>query len=183
VSAKAIIYVAALCAGFAAGNAVAADIPFHQPEPYVPATLYREITTSCPSKQWACYEKELFSFTMTYGPKAAVDTFTQLEDDHDISTAIDPHHVVHHIGHHTAMAFGSNAQAFQLCPIDYDYGCMHGFFQYALSEGGMSKAAAAQICEKLELRGSDPALRLAAAAATGVLSATRPTSTAPIRWP
>lgn len=123
---------------------------FHPPKPYVLETLYKEIKAACPSKEWSCFEKQINAYTMTYGPRAATETFTLLRDRHDIDPSVDAHHVVHHIGHHTAMAFGSNAQAFNLCPTDYNYGCLHGFFQEALSSGGATEEAAGHICEDLE---------------------------------
>ncbi len=144
-----IFFLFALSAGFMASSAGAMDMPYHPPQPYDLQTLYKQANTDCHKNDWPCFENELFGFTMTYGPKAAVDTFTLLKQRNDIPPTVDAHHFVHHIGHHTAMAFGSNLQAFKLCPTDFDYGCLHGFFQYALSEGGMTEAAAAGICKQL----------------------------------
>jgi len=147
---KLIVFLFALCAGLVAIGVGAMDMPYHPPKPYDLQTLYKQAKVDCHPKDWPCIENTLYGFTMTYGPKAAVDTFKLLKDRGDIPPTIDAHHVVHHIGHHTAMAFGSNTQAFMLCPPDFDYGCQHGFFQYALSSGGLTEAAAISMCENLQ---------------------------------
>lgn len=147
---KLIVFLIAFNAGLAAFSVGAMDMPYHPPKPYELETLYKQANTDCPKKDWPCFENELYGFAMTYGPKAAIDTFELLKTSHAIPVTIDAHHVVHHIGHHTAMAFGSNIQAFDLCPSDYDYGCQHGFFQYALSEGGLTEAAAIKMCVDLQ---------------------------------
>jgi hypothetical protein len=121
-----------------------------QPVPYDLETLYKQMKTDCPTKDWGCFERQITAVTMTNGPKAAVDVFTLLQTRGDVDPSIDAHHVVHHIGHHTAMAFGNTAEAFSMCPPNYNYGCLHGFFQQALGSGGSTEKVAAKICEEVE---------------------------------
>jgi hypothetical protein len=147
--ARCILFLFVLSAGLAAMSVGAMEMPYHPPQSYDLQTLYKQAKADCHKNDWPCFENELFGFTMTYGPKAAVDTFKLLVANNDIPPTIDAHHFVHHVGHHTAMAFGSNIQAFDLCPVDFDYGCMHGFFQYALSTGGMTEVAAVNICKQV----------------------------------
>jgi hypothetical protein len=127
-----------------------AEADFHPPKPYVTETLYQLVKVACPKKDWFCFEKELLSLTATYGPHGPLDTFELMRSRGDIDPSIDAHHFVHHIGHHTAMTFGSNGRAFALCPTVYHYGCFHGFFQYELGMGGSTQEAAVKICEDLD---------------------------------
>ena len=48
------------------------------------------------------------------------------------------------------MAFGPTAEALALCPESYNYGCVHGFFQHALSMGGITDRSAAEICQAMQ---------------------------------
>src|SRR5580704_2461121 len=124
-------------------------VDFHPPQPYVTETLYQQVKTACPTKAWACVEEQLFKLIPTYGPRGAIDTFVMMRDHGEIDPAIDAHHFVHHVGHHTAMAFGSNSQAFALCPTVVHYGCFHDFFQHALGMGGTTAEAATHIFQEL----------------------------------
>ncbi len=133
----------------------AEPVVFHPPEPYDLETVYKSANAACESKQMDCFEEQFHSITGKHGPAAAIETFTLLRERGDIPADSDGHHVVHHIGHHTAMMFGTTGAAFSLCPTSYNYGCLHGFFQYALDKGGSTSQAAATICEDVE---KDPSL-------------------------
>ena len=120
------------------------------PEPYDLEKLYQQTKQACPDGRLSCLEPQLHSITAKHGPRAAVELFTLLRDRGVVPAHVDGHHVVHHIGHETAMVFGTTADALALCPDSYNYGCMHGFFQHALGMGGLSDQAAAAICDDLQ---------------------------------
>ncbi len=54
---------------------------------------------------------------------------------------------MHKIGRATAKAFGVNADAFFECPLEFNYGCPHGFFEQALIEAPDAKQAALNVCD------------------------------------
>ncbi|MDE2235858.1 MAG: hypothetical protein KGL13_10240 [Gammaproteobacteria bacterium] len=121
-------FACALLAGILNSGTRAEVVQFHPPQPYSLQTLYQQALDACPKKVWLCLEGQLYDIAMVNGPRAAIDTFGLMRYQGLVPQTFDPHHVAHHIGHHTAMAFGPNVQAYDLCPPDYDYGCMHGFF-------------------------------------------------------
>ena len=124
------------------------DTPaFRPPQPYQLEQVYAQIKQQCPTNDLACFLTGLHSITAQHGPRAALEVFTLLQDRGDIPATVDGHHIAHHIGHQTAMVFGSSAQALALCPTSYNYGCMHGFFQHALGSGEITDQAAAKICD------------------------------------
>lgn len=120
------------------------------PEPYDLEKLYQRVKQACPSGELPCLEPQFQSITAQFGPRAAVDLFALLQSRGVVSADVDGHHVVHHIGHETAMVFGPSADALALCPDSYNYGCMHGFFQHALGMRGITDRAAAEICQDMQ---------------------------------
>ena len=127
------------------GNAVA----FRVPDPYDLEELYRQTKVACPGTALSCLVEQFQSVTARHGPRAAIDLFTLLKNRGDIDPGVDDHHIVHHIGHDTAMVFGPSAQALALCPTSYNYGCLHGFFQHAFGMGEITEKAAAKMCDNL----------------------------------
>ena len=121
-----------------------------RPEPYDLDKLYQQAKQACPSGGLPCLEPQFQSITAKFGPRAAVGLFALLQTRGVVSAGVDGHHVVHHIGHETAMVYGPTAEALALCPDSYNYGCMHGFFQHALGMGGVSDRSAATICQDLQ---------------------------------
>lgn len=105
---------------------------------------------ACPAADLPCFEREFAAITARNGPRAAIELFTLLQSRRDIRASIDGHHIAHHLGHETVMAFGATAEALALCPDSYNYGCMHGFFQHALGMGLLSAQGAAKICDDLQ---------------------------------
>lgn len=118
--------------------------------PYDLEALYRQAKQACPSGGLVCLEPQFQSVTAKHGPRAAIELFTLLHDRGIVAANVDGHHVVHHVGHETAMVFGATAEALAMCPDSYNYGCMHGFFQHALGMGGISDFTAAKICQDLQ---------------------------------
>jgi|SRR5579863_748021 len=135
--------------GIAWGSGQGETHAFRPPLPYDLEQLYHQIKQQCPSSALACFQTQFQSVTAQHGPRAAIEAFTLLKSRGDIGPSVDGHHIAHHIGHETAMVFGSTAQAFALCPDSYNYGCMHGFFQHAVGMGEIAGQDAAKICDGL----------------------------------
>jgi len=120
---------------------------FIPPKPYKLSKLYKQIKKTCPSQALECYESELFKITALHGPKASVDVFAKLQRKNEVKEKIDGHHIVHHIGHNVASAFGPFPEALGLCPTTYNYGCIHGFLQQALGQKMTEPKDAIKLCD------------------------------------
>ena len=59
------------------------------------------------------------------------------------------HLLAHIAGRETANQFGVTGEAFNMCPISFDYGCQHGFLEEGLTEGGSAVELIMQMCESL----------------------------------
>jgi len=77
--------------------------------------LYKGIKKDCPSHSLSCFEPEFHKMTEEYGPRVAIEVFRRLRDNGEVKEKTDGHHVVHHIGHHTAIGFGPTPEALALC--------------------------------------------------------------------
>jgi plastocyanin len=102
---------------------------------------------SCDSHDFDCVEELLRNITTSYGPQHALETLHKMQEEKKVSPALDDHEFAHQIGRTTANTFGINPDAFFLCDTDFDYGCQHGFFEYALGKTNTTTQAVALICD------------------------------------
>jgi len=112
--------------------------------------LYDNITQTCFSSDDHCYNEGLKTITAEFGPVAALDVLSTLEENHLIQATTDDHQLAHAIGRKTAERFGIHGQGFLLCPTTFNYGCQHGFFEYALGKANSTKEVINQICGAFE---------------------------------
>ncbi len=112
--------------------------------------LYEQVVRQCPASELPCFQKVLLGITEKNGPRASFDVLHRLQDQKLVSLAADDHHFAHEIGQKTAERFGINGRAFLLCPTFFNYGCQHGFFQYALGQTKATDSAARLICGSLD---------------------------------
>ena len=115
--------------------------------------VYGEESYTCAPTDTPCVRKFLVKVTDDYGPKAALGVMERLQRDNRVDRAVNDHDMAHSVGRETAKDYGSNFKAFDLCPITFNYGCSHGFFEYVLARTDTPKEAATTICESLN--GSD----------------------------
>jgi hypothetical protein len=127
----------------------ALEAGFQPPPPYDVNTIYQKAERDC-SNNPSCLRKALIQITDKHGPVASLETLRMLQENGRLSMASDHHDVAHEIGLKTAERFGINGQAFLLCPTLFNYGCQHGFFEYALGKAGTGEKAAALICGSLD---------------------------------
>ena len=73
----------------------------------------------------------------------------RLQQEGKVDRSVNDHDMAHSVGRETAKDYGSNFKAFDLCPITFNYGCSHGFFEYVLARTDTPKEAATTICESL----------------------------------
>lgn len=95
----------------------------------------------------ACFKSILSDAVRKEGTETAIAILTLLRSERLIDAKFDDHQHVHEIGRATAKLKGVNLDAFLLCPSTYNYGCQHGFFEFALSQTNSYKQAAEKICE------------------------------------
>lgn len=111
--------------------------------------VYDEEGFTCGATDSQCVRKYLVGVTADYGPKAALGVMAKLQADQKVDRAVNDHDMAHSVGRETAKDYGSNFKAFDLCPITFNYGCSHGFFEYVLARTDTPKEAATTICESL----------------------------------
>jgi hypothetical protein len=112
--------------------------------------LYAGVVHKCPADDLSCFLSALGTITEKNGPRASLGVLHTLQEQGVISPADDDHHFAHGIGQKTAERFGVNGRAFLLCPTSFNYGCQHGFFQYALGQAKGTDSAAHLICGSLD---------------------------------
>jgi plastocyanin len=119
-------------AGCGGGGARAGDVP--------------RISFRCQPVDFDCASKYLSRVVDENGPEVALRTIATLQRDGEIAQQVDDHQLAHAVGRETAKRFGVNGAAFQRCPNIFNYGCVHGFFEYALGQTATPRAAAVSIC-------------------------------------
>lgn len=103
----------------------------------------------CSDASVSCLTNAIISATQISGPAAGTTLLEALQKQGSISPSEDDHQISHKIGRKTAEIYGMTGEAFVSCPTSYNYGCQHGFFEYALGRSESPKAAAEKICESL----------------------------------
>lgn len=121
----------------------------YQVKEYKIDDLYKNILEQCFDKSTNCFEENTEEITKNYGPKASLEILKLLEDNGFIEKTVDDHQIAHVIGRDTAKTFGINGKAFLSCPTSFNYGCQHGFFEYALVNVKPAKKAVDSICGSL----------------------------------
>lgn len=105
------------------------------------------ILQNCADDDQSCYEKAILDLSINQGPVESIGVLNTLMAAGKMHGRGDYHDFVHRIGRNTAKKFGLNPDGFFLCPIDYNYGCQHGFFEQALVEQPNAKLAAETVCD------------------------------------
>ena len=99
--------------------------------------------------KYVCAEKVLEAVVSISGPERAMGVLNDIMASSIFSIKTDGHQLAHTIGRSTAHSLGLVGEAFMRCPIDFNYGCQHGFFEKALANESQPEKAAATICESL----------------------------------
>lgn len=120
------------------------------PPDYDVNALNQQIERDCPTNNLSCLNEALLAITEAHGPQASLQMVRRLQEQRRIGASTDDHHLAHEIGKKTAERFGVNGRAFLLCPTSFNYGCQHGFFQFALSRTHAAANAARLICGSLD---------------------------------
>ena len=142
-----------ISAGGSGGSSAASgtlDTSFTQPRSFDSVdAVYQKESFDCAPTDSECVRKYLVKVTDDYGPRASLGVMARLQADHRVDPAVNDHDMAHSVGRETAKDYGSNFKAFDLCPITFNYGCDHGFFEYVLARTDTPREAATTICESL----------------------------------
>jgi len=115
--------------------------------------LYTKIKQMCPKTEFQCVAKILREITAERGLKMASNVLKEFESE--ILTDPFPHLMGHEIGEQAAESFGFSPKLFFECPIDeFNAGCQHGLFMYAIPKGLTTIEAAESLCEYTEAKKS-----------------------------
>jgi hypothetical protein len=124
------------------------DTSFREPAGYDSLeNVYNEESFSCGSTDSQCVRDYLVKVTDDYGPQASLGVMARLQQEGKVDRSVNDHDMAHSVGRETAKDYGSNFKAFDLCPVTFNYGCSHGFFEYVLARTDTPKEAATTICE------------------------------------
>ena len=142
-----------IAAGGSSGGGTASgtlDTSYKEPASYESIdAVYNQESYTCAPTDSECVRKYLVKVTADYGPEAALGSMERLQKSQRVDPAVNDHDMAHSVGRETAKDYGSNFKAFDLCPITFNYGCSHGFFEYVLARTDTPKEAATTICESL----------------------------------
>jgi plastocyanin len=144
------VLLAAACGGSSSTSPGNAQTSFKPPAAYRLASLTEEPRPGCVKTDFVCAAKFLMGIAGKYGPGAALGVLGSLEQHKEIEASLDTHQLAHAVGRETAARFGINPKAFRLCPLTFNYGCVHGFFEYVLGRTDTPSEAAASICNSSE---------------------------------
>jgi hypothetical protein len=152
VAAAGVVGAILIAAGGSSGSTASSkvDTSFRAPASFESVdAVYQKESYNCSPTDSECVRKYLVGVTDDYGPKAALGAMERLQRDHRVDPAVNDHDMAHSVGRETAKDYGSNFKAFDLCPITFNYGCDHGFFEYVLARTDTPREAATTICESL----------------------------------
>ncbi len=120
---------------------------FKEPQKFDLDEVYDDSGFSCEARDTMCVRKFLVGVTADYGPRASLPVLERLQREQRVDLSVNDHDLAHAVGRETAKDFGSNFDAFDLCPTIFNYGCSHGFFEYVLARTDTPKQAATTVCE------------------------------------
>lgn len=115
-----------------------------------PVDVADRIVAACADQP--CMEKVILDLVDTDGPVESLAALTELVHRDLIKGRGDFHDFVHRVGRRTAKKTGLNPDGFNLCPIDYNYGCQHGFFEQALVEESDAVTASQKVCDPSKMK-------------------------------
>ena len=96
---------------------------------------------------YLCAEDIVDAVTALRGPEAGIRVLQDISRSSLFVMQGDLHQLAHIVGRSAARNHGNTGDVFDRCPLDFDYGCLHGFFEYALSQVDSPASALISICD------------------------------------
>ena len=97
---------------------------------------------------YLCAEELLDTIVRIEGPEQAMEALNDIMESDIFEIQLYGHALAHVIGRATSYYLGLSEASFVRCPIDFNFGCVHGFFERALEKSTSSIEIALEICEK-----------------------------------
>ena len=105
---------------------------FKEPQKFDLDEVYDDSGFSCEARDTMCVRKFLVGVTADYGPRASLPSSERLAARAARRPLGQRPRPRPHGRPRTAKRFGSNLEAFDLCPNTFNYGCPHGYFEKVL---------------------------------------------------
>ena len=96
---------------------------------------------------YVCAEEVVALTTKMRGPEVGIQSLHDIVKGSVFNINTNGHFLAHVIGRSAARHWGISGDVFNQCPIDFDYGCLHGFFEVAMIKAGSPTKALLSICE------------------------------------
>lgn len=98
---------------------------------------------------YLCVEDIITTVTEMRGPEVGSGVLKELLESPIFGMNPNGHELGHVIGRTAAKKWGIFGDVFNRCPIDFDYGCLHGFFEIAITRADSPSEALISICENM----------------------------------
>ena len=99
------------------------------------------------SPGYICTEDIIDVVTVLEGPEEGIRVLSEIVVSPEFRIPGDIHQLAHVVGRSAARNWGGTGDVFNRCPVDFDYGCVHGFFENALLHVVSPVDALIGICE------------------------------------
>ena len=101
----------------------------------------------CNDPGYLCAEDVVDAVTALEGPETGVKVLQEILSSSSFSLDQNGHQLAHIIGRSTALNWGGGGDAFNRCPVDFSWGCVHGFFEEAVLHVESPVEAMLAICK------------------------------------
>ena len=96
---------------------------------------------------YLCAEDIVDAVTALRGPEAGIRVLEQIVNNPLFLIGGDAHQLAHAVGRSAARHWGGTGDVFNRCPVEFGYGCLHGFFEDAMLSADLPEAVLTTICE------------------------------------
>lgn len=96
-----------------------------------------------------CIKSDIPKMLKAKDPAFVLTQMQDLLNSKKMTFTFDIHQFAHEVGRQTAKIKGVSGESFLTCTTEFNYGCQHGFFEFALGQSDSSEQAASKICGKL----------------------------------
>ena len=95
---------------------------------------------------YLCAQYIVDRVTALKGPEYGMRILQDISMGTEFIITGETHQLAHVVGRSAAKNHGGTGDVFNRCPLDFDYGCVHGFFESAVMQFDSPSLALADIC-------------------------------------
>ena len=96
---------------------------------------------------YLCAQYIVDRVTALKGPEDGMRVLQDMSRSTEFVIVGDTHQLAHVVGRSAAENHGSTGDIFNRCPFDFEYGCVHGFFESAMAQIDSLSSALVSICD------------------------------------